>query len=46
MLLAESSLSSASTNQSITKLVARGKERGYITYDEFNAALLAFLCDL
>ena len=28
-----------STNQSITKLVARGKERGYITYDDFNAAL-------
>ncbi len=28
-----------STNQSITKLVERGKERGYITYDDFNAAL-------
>ena len=28
-----------STNQSIKKLVARGKERGYITYDDLNAAL-------
>ena len=28
-----------SANASIKKLVARGKERGYITYDELNGAL-------
>src|SRR5688572_16110766 len=28
-----------STNASIKKLIAKAKERGYITYDELNAAL-------
>src|SRR4051812_27981538 len=28
-----------STLQAVKKMVARGKERGYVTYDELNAAL-------
>ena len=30
-----------SVSQSVKKLVLRGKERGYVTYDELNAALPA-----